>query len=104
MGSYKEIEISRSDAKNYSNVNDYGDKVTAKVYIGDDGKISEDSWSREKRESMKTEKKEDSSKKKQTVSKEKEEKKEKEAWYNTYCGKFLFTIILVLPIWWLING
>lgn len=103
MGSYKEIEISRSEAKNYATVNDYGDRVTAKVYVGDDGKISEDSWSNEKKASMRAKNNDTASKKNDTSSSDKKSPNEKKAWYNTYCAKFLFTITLILPVWWIVK-
>ena len=108
--------IDRHDCGKYSSTSDYGDRMEARLWYNDDGSLDEKkTYSRgyyaklHHEESQKKETKSDqashkkSSKKKNRSHKHTRSSKNEDSILDHWFLKIFFTIILVLPIWWIIK-
>lgn len=101
MGHYEDIQIDRREGWKYQSTHGTnGDDYYARVYVGDDGKITEDSYSLQYRKKLKEEKekKEVTASSSSSSSRSSSNSSSSNSDDNGSCVKFIFTIIPVLPI------
>ena len=106
MGHYEDIQINRREGWKYQSTHGTnGDDYYAKVYVGDDGKITEDSYSLQYRKKLKEEKEKNevTASSSSSSSRSSSNSSSSNSDDNGSCVKFIFTIIPVLPIWWIIK-